>query len=120
MLVIIVSEYEDLRQFLISKDIKEDLIRPYPWFLSKKGKPRIFESSLKLFIIQFIFDVVCYYAFMWVILWRFQEFNISYVYMSVFSGFIMASVFVIHIILNKKRLEIINEKRFRLKKTSIK
>jgi hypothetical protein len=116
MLVIIVSKDEDLRQFLISKDIKKDLIRPYPCFLSKKGKPRIFESSLKLFIIQFIFDVVCYYFFMWVILWRFQEFKISYVYMSIFSGFIMALVFVIRIMVNKKRLGIINSKRFSLQK----
>ena len=110
MLVIIVSEDEELRQYLISKDVREDLIRPYPWYLSKKGKPRIFENSLKLFTIQFIFDVVCYYIFMWVVLWRFQEFKLSYVYMSVFSGFILALVFVIRIYLNKKRLGIINSK----------
>ncbi|EJL6343546.1 hypothetical protein NMR33_003594 [Vibrio cholerae] len=72
------NKMEFVRSLLIEKGISARL----------DMKPRVFESPLKLFVLQSVLGTVFWGGFMWLLVWQFQGFAASQVYASMFFGVI--------------------------------
>ncbi|MEI2565276.1 DUF6404 family protein [Vibrio metoecus] len=88
----IMNKMEFVRSLLIEKGISARLAKPYPYLFYKFArldmKPRVFESPLKLFVLQSVLGTVFWGGFMWLLVWQFQGFVASQVYASMFFGVI--------------------------------
>ncbi len=86
----IMNKMEFVRSLLVEKGISSRLAKPYPYLFYKLArldmKPRVFESPLKLFVLQSVFGAVFWGGFMWLFIWQFQSFSVSQVYASLFFG----------------------------------
>ncbi|WP_299017966.1 DUF6404 family protein [uncultured Photobacterium sp.] len=81
---------EFIRKYLISLGASEDDIQPYPYLFYKltgrKGKPRIFENPLKLFLLQFVIGTLFWGAGMYIFVWHFRGPMIAQFYSAIAFG----------------------------------
>ncbi|MCP4955318.1 MAG: hypothetical protein GY919_06805 [Photobacterium aquimaris] len=98
-----------IQLYLEEKGVNRYLTKPYPACLilfQANPKPRLFESPLKLFVLQSVFGSLSWGFFMWLIIWRFEEFSAYYLYAIVFFGVFTAAILAVNVARAQKRFKI--------------
>ncbi|WP_064607570.1 DUF6404 family protein [Photobacterium sp. J15] len=99
-----------IREYLISLGASEDDLRPYPYLFYKltgyKGKPRVFEHPLKLFVLQFILGTLLWGAGMYIFVWHFQGPMIAQFYSAIAFGVGSGAILAVQVRNRAQRLKL--------------
>ncbi|WP_240616131.1 DUF6404 family protein [Photobacterium aquimaris] len=96
-----------IQLYLEEKGVNRYLTKPYPACLilfQANPKPRLFESPLKLFVLQSVFGSLSWGFFMWLIIWKFEEFSAYYLYAIVFFGVFTAAILAVNVARAQKKV----------------
>ncbi|MFW9709566.1 DUF6404 family protein [Vibrio parahaemolyticus] len=98
-----------IRQHLIEKGVPTDLVYSWPFLWAKlfksKGKPLVFQSPIKLFVLDALYESVIWGGFMWFIVWHLRpEGWPIYVILSIAFGLSMGLVTAWRVHKAKKKL----------------
>ncbi|MDX2321738.1 MAG: DUF6404 family protein [Moritella sp.] len=102
------SSDKDVNEYLMSLGASHRDVKPYPVLFykltGKKGKPRLFENPIKLFLLQSIIGAISWGSVMWLALWQFQGSNIVQLYVSIFFGVSTGAILAFQVKVKSKHL----------------
>ncbi|PSU47333.1 hypothetical protein C9J12_15125 [Photobacterium frigidiphilum] len=108
---------EKAREYLLSLGASKSEIKPYPVLFYKLtglfGKPRLFESPIKLFILQTILGTIFWGGGMWLVTGLYQVVDIRTLFIaSLFFGLSTGLILGIQVKLKAKKLNLPDWKKW--------
>ncbi|MGR5148028.1 DUF6404 family protein [Photobacterium alginatilyticum] len=101
---------EFVQVYLISLGATIDEVKPFPALFykltGKKGKPRLFESPMKLFWLETVLGTLSWGFFMWLFVWQFIGLDIIQLYAALFFGITTGAILAIKVKRKAKRLKL--------------